>query len=241
MGILKSTSRLFGGLLMLALSSTASHAVSILHFEDDVAGTSVVPGALGSLGLSGSTTFTNSTSTFNTLLGSNSYDLVIFGEQNNNPFSDVSGAMGTYLSGGGKVLGTTWRTDDFKTFMGAASRTGVNDATLDTDGHAIFAGLGAVIDLVNPGWGVYSSGWSGDVGSVEIGALAGGAAAILGNAGNTLLLGPLFDTYADADGQLFVANSIDFLLNGATVAEPSVLALLAGALGLLGFRARRNA
>lgn len=240
MGILKSAARLVSGLLLLALSTTASHAISILHFEDFAVGTSAVPGALSSLGLAGSTTFTDNTTTFNTLLGSNSYDLVIFGEQDGSVYSGVSGALSTYLAGGGKVLGTTWRADGFHAFMGAAARVGTNDLTLDTDGHAIFAGLGPVIDLVNPGWGVFSSGWSGDIGSVEIGALAGGAAAILGNGGNTLLLGPLFDTYANTDGEVFVANSIDFLLNG-TVPEPSMLALLAGALGVFGFSARRKA
>ena len=81
--------------------------------------------------------------------------------------------------------------------------------------------------------------------AVGLGASGTAFGAILGNSGKTLLLGPLFDSYATkSQGQQFVANAINFLAAPAAtgpVAVPTVSTwglvligmLLAGSAALL--------
>jgi hypothetical protein len=216
-----------------------AEAANILYFEDDAEGTSAVPGALSLLGLTGSTTTATDTTNFNTLLTSNTYDLVIFGEQSDSDtFLFVSGALTTYVNGGGKVLGTTWLDEGFGALMGASARVATNEFTINTDASPIFAGLGPTTDLINPGWGVFSSSWDPDSGVTAFGTLGAGAAVLQANGGRTLLYGPLFDTYQDLpDGERFIANGIGLLLDGeqTVVPEPASLAILA--IGLFGLAA----
>jgi hypothetical protein len=226
-----------------ALGPRPAEAVNILYFEDQSLGTSAVGGALALLGLTGSTTTAADTTNFNTLLTSNAYDLVIFGEQNSaTVFTDVSVALTAYVSGGGRVLGTTWLDQGFGALMGAAGVVETNETTNNTDGSPIFAGLGPTIELIDPGWGIFSSSWDPDSGNTGFGTLGTGSAVVQGNGGRTLLYGPLFDTYGDLpEGERFIANGIGLLLDEPSVVpEPSALATLGfGLLGLWLVAARR--
>jgi hypothetical protein len=231
-----------GSLFALAAASPAS-AVAVLHFEDDSLGTSAVPGALSSLGLVGSTTFTSDVTTFNTLLDGGGWDLVIFGEQNSfDTFDDASGSLTPYVTGGGRLIATTWRDGGLGSLLEAVFVTS-NAAQITTDAHPIFAGLGATIDLDNPGWGTFSISWGPTGSAVGLGSLGAGAAAILGNDGRTILNGPLFDTFDDlAQGEDYIANQIAFLLavQQADVPEPGTLALVGLGVVLLGCARRRK-
>jgi hypothetical protein len=219
----------------------SAHAVTTLYWEDATHGTSAVPGALDSLGLTGSTITATDALDFQTRLAGGTWDLVIFGEQDSEVFPSLAADLGTYLAGGGKILGTTWVAGGYATFM-EATQASTNGLTITTDSHPTFAGLGNSIGLSNPDpvWATFSQGYNPIGGGVCIGSIdSGGCAAILGNAGHTLLLAPLFDTYAPpADGELLVANSITYLL--APVPEPSTLALLSAGLAFAGINLIRR-
>jgi hypothetical protein len=223
------------GLAVCAGLGEAAYGTSILRYRDLSLGTDVVDGALVSLGLTA--TLASDIPTFDTLLASQAWDLVIVQHQNEGTAPDVSG----YLAGGGKVLAATWL-DSTIAAVCDADVVGYNANPVGTDAHAIFAGVGPTMALVNPGWGTFSLALA-PLGTAQgLGTLGIGNAVILGNDGRSLLQGPLFDTFADvAQGQLFAANEIEYLLGGVPpIPEPLTVAGLALGLGALGTYLRRR-
>jgi hypothetical protein len=214
-------------------------AQNILWWEDYTLGTSVVPGALALYSYT-ATQATGSADFYNKLT-SNPWDLVIFGEQNTLEFDGaVQTALMNYVTGGGKVLGATWEGSPFAQYMGATIG-GTNPGYLTGDTHPIFDGLGT-INLANPGWGIYARAYGTGAGTCLGTTQYGGCAAVLGNGGNTLLLSPLFDAYADLGvGQQFVGQSADFLLNGgSTQVTPEPVSMTLIATGLAGIASARR-
>lgn len=232
-----------GLLLALGLAyGTPVQSQSILYYSDLDLGTSSVPGALTMLGLTATTA--TSTAQFGTLLSGGSWDLVMFGHHNySSTATDVMTQLTSYMSGGGKLLAATWGTSPLPGFMEAvAQQTDVSP--IYTDSHPIFAGLGPSIGLLpGLGWGIWSQSYS-PVGAAQcLGTLGSYCAGVLGHGGRSLLLGPLFDTYADlGQGEQFVAQSAKFLLGDVTaVPEPAtLLMLIPGLLGIAVVRRRQG-
>lgn len=228
--------------VVVAAASQAS--AGILYFEDFTLGTSAVPGAITLLGLGGVTTTVTDSASFNAALTGGPWDLVIFAEQNTATFPLSATELTAYVTGGGRVLGTTWLTGGLDALL-EGSASSVNDSSIGTSGHPIFAGVGPTISLTNPGWGVFSRSWNPTGGATGLGTLGTGSAVILGNGGRTLLNGPLFDTFTtQAQGELFVANEIGYLLGVSAVPLPAanLMGLVAlGGIGAFGaFRRRRR-
>ncbi|MCC5831388.1 MAG: hypothetical protein JJU36_18265 [Phycisphaeraceae bacterium] len=236
----------FQGLIVavaVTLGSTSiASAVPVLYYEDGTLGTSAIPGALTQLGLMGTTTQVFNTTDFNTQISSGAFDLVIVGHQFFFPTdNNIATELAAYIAGGGLALATTWQ-DDALPPLFQATAAGTNAPLIGNDGHPIFTGLPASIDLANPGWPVaFSRAWNPVGSAVGIGSLGAGSAAILGNEGRTILSGPLFDTYADlAEGELLMANKISFLLNqnGDPGPDPSAIPEpVTGGLAVLGMAA----
>jgi hypothetical protein len=189
---------------------------NVLWWTDLDLGTDVIPGGIALAG--GTAVQASSGSDFVNKINAGGWQVVIFGEQNSNPYAATPGlatALANYLAGGGKIIGATWlASSGYAVFM-QASPVDTNGAAITTTAHPIFAGLGPTIPLTNPGWGTYSRSWSPLSGAVGLGTLGAGSAVILGNGGKTLLNGPLFDTYSNVpQGQQFIANEINFLAGG---------------------------
>lgn len=237
------TNHPFRKLLVLGLAALTagaaqlSAAVSVLSWQDFNLGTGVVPGAVAALGAGYSLTTASSQANFNTLLGSGTWDVVIFGEQNTAVFAGSAAALGSYVSGGGKLIAATWLSSSgLLPLMQASSVVGVNGTTIVTSADPIFNNpfaLGPTIGLSNPGWGTFSMSYA--TGAQGVGTLGSGYAVVRGNGGRTLLNAPLFDTYSNpTQGSQFVADEI-YSLTSTAVPEPSTL--LAGLFALMPFGA----
>ena len=200
-------------------------AGNVLVFEDYVVGTSAIPGALTLWGGCGTCTTTTDTGTFNTL-----------GE-----YSASAAELTAYINAGGRLIGQTWLTGGLDGLL-QASHVSSNGNVITTDGNAVFAGLGSTISLSNPGWGIYSQGWSPVGGAVGIGTFSsGGSAIILGNGGRTYLNAGLTDTYSPtSDGSRLIANEIGLVLNETSVPEPSTFVGLGLGLAVLALRRLRG-
>lgn len=227
------------GAFCIGLAGAQHAAADVLYWDDFNVGTSAVPGGIALAGLTG--VGATDQADFNTKLAAGGWDAVLFGEQNSSVFSGSAAALASWVSGGGKLIATTWLTGGLDALLDAVFASS-NGTTITTDADPIFAGLGATISLSNPGWGTFSQGWNPLSGASCLGSLdSGGCAVIMGNGGNTYLNGPLNDTYLSlADGQRLIANELLLLTGAQQVPEPVSLSLVGLGLAALGFRRRRK-
>lgn len=144
-------------------------------------------------------TLATSWSNFNTLLAGGT-DLAVAFAQN---YPVTSGGLDyatveNYISGGGKMIFATWATEDIAfANLFEADFTGNNNMTqICSDYLSIKRNINNnCFSLSNPGWNTFSKGLS-PIGNGTVAATFenGDAAIVIGNNGNTIILGYLSDT-----------------------------------------------
>jgi len=235
-------------IMILAGATLASAAPQILLYDDNTIH-QYAQTALGNLSL-GYTVGTGST--FNTLLGGGSWDLVVVDCPSNTPGSWTP--LIDYIDGGGKAIMSFWMLEGVPALAAAfdVSMTGTYGTPENVyawnASHAIFTTPYVVGDLT-----AWHDHWADDGdhltainGAQELAGFSGSpsagmAAIVLGNGGRTLYNGFLFDAMDDPDGVNLVANEITYLL-GATPVIPAPGAVLLGGLGagVVGWLRRRR-
>jgi hypothetical protein len=209
-------------------------AASILYFADDIIGTDRMSEALAAVSGSHTVTTATSVTNFTTLLTGGGYDLAIFFQQtfpSDVNYDAAFAALGAHLAGGGSAIATDWTlTNTHAAPFGATFTGGVNHNSFTVTDPALLAGLVNPVNLVNPGWSVFSMDLSGSAAAAWIG--DPDAAIVIASGGRSIFNGFLNDTFVDgAEGRQLFINEINLALGAvevpAPVPEPATLFLLA--------------
>jgi len=242
---------------LLALCVSFAQASEILYWEDDVLGTSVVPGAIA---LAGDTGVAAASDTgFDSLLTSQAWSAVII-DIADLPLSSydsaILGDLTAYVNNGGLLIGDDYYTDNAGggdtglTALFQATAVGNNASSITNDGSALFSAIAGNISVFNPDWAVYDVTYTPTGTATGIGVSGAGYGIIQGSVGSsggiTFLNGPLTDAYTDlSQGQQLIANEIAFAGTASTspppaAPEPGTIVLLgSGFVTLAVYRRRR--
>jgi hypothetical protein len=186
---------------------------AVLYYNDYNIATDSFGEALGNLGIV--PTFTDTPETFETLLQSGNWDLVIAIHQDSSGGSGVFvDELADYVAGGGRAIGIDWTGTLAPVFRASASGN-ENLTTITPSAHPIWDGIAGPVAISTTGWGVFSLGLvsNGD-GHVEGSFENGNGAIVIGNGDRTIFNGPLQDTYdSESAGTRLAENEIAFLLD----------------------------
>ncbi len=229
------------GLMVVAAGQV--QAGTILYFSDFTLGTDRMAQALANRVAGGdSVTTVSSAAAFQAQLTGGGYDLGIFMVQGSSGYASAINSLGTFAIGGGKSIYADWsRNTGLAAQFGASFTGNTNQTQMTITDPSLLAGLANPINLINPGWGVFSTGLSGGVSAATF--VGNGESAItIGNSGRSIVNGFLTDTFSNgAEGVRLYENQIGYLLDTtAPVPEPASLAVFGIAACVAGFGAVRR-
>jgi hypothetical protein len=217
-----------------AFSRTSISDLRVLYFEDLHIGTDAIQLSLDTYGITYSKTA--SYTDFDTEIARGIYNFVIYNNQNLSPNASNMTALSSYISGGGKALGTTWRDGNGMMEMFGVVETGRQNGT-SVSGISSFP-----ITISNPTSTTYPGGWSvwdkgvhsiNDTLYEEIGSTSAGSFLVRKKDRKTFYVSVLNDAWSDAtEASLFYYTILtDGLFTGPTVADTQLsLARLASRL-----------
>jgi hypothetical protein len=217
-----------------AFSRTSISDLRVLYFEDLHIGTDAIQLSLDTYGITYNKTA--SYTDFDTEIARGIYNFVIYNNQNHSPNTSNMTALSTYISGGGKALGTTWTDGNGMMEMFGVVETGRQNGT-SVSGISSFP-----ITIRNPtsttypgGWGVWDKGVHSinDTLYEEIGSTSAGSFLVRKKDRKTFYVSVLNDAWSDAtEASLFYYTILtDGLFTGPTVADTQLsLARLASRL-----------
>jgi Autotransporter beta-domain len=205
-----------------AFSRTSISDLRVLYFEDLHIGTDAIQLSLDTYGITYSKTA--SYTDFDTEIARGIYNFVIYNNQNYSPNASNMTALSTYISGGGKALGTTWTDGNGMMEMFGVVETGRQNGT-SVSGISSFP-----ITIRNPtstdhpsGWGTWDKGVHSinDTLYEEIGSTSAGSFLVRKKDRKTFYVSVLNDAWSDAtEASLFYYTILtDGLFTGPTVAD----------------------
>jgi len=208
--------------LMLAVALPA-RAATVLLFIDALQGTNYVAPALTALGAT--VTTATSWADFNTKLAANPPQLAIALNQNSALGANLA-TMTSYVNSGGHVIFTDWtQTASFATLFNASWTGNNNQTPANFTNAALSAGITNPQPLTNPGWGTWSMGLSPGASGQSACLFPTNSCVVIGNGGQTIVLGFLSDTPSAADGVKLWENIIGLAGAGAPTGPLVVPAL----------------
>jgi hypothetical protein len=232
----------FGTVIILstfAFGARPAQAASILYFADLNIGTDRMAEALATFGGTHVVTTAASLGDFTTQLSGGGFDLAIFFQQNSSGagYDAAFTAIDTFVAGGGRAIAADWvREAAHVDGFGGSFTGGTNQTSVTVTDPSLILGIVNPVTLVNPGWGVFSTGLL--PGTASCSATFGNAecAILLGNGGRTIFNGFLADT-GDAELRQLYINEINAVF---AVPEPATMTLLGVGLAAAAFRRRRR-
>ncbi|HQR08302.1 MAG TPA: PEP-CTERM sorting domain-containing protein [Gemmatales bacterium] len=215
-------------LCLMSLITGSAKGQTILYWADVTVGTPYMSQALAALPGGYTVTTATSDADFTTKITSGSYDLGILLIQNFPSSGYTSpGALGTFVSGGGKAIYTDWSGDNALAVPFGASFTGnQNDTTINIAASNLATGVNNPATLTNPGFGIFSTGLNAIGGSTVQASFGNGDAAIVLNASGTSYFNGFLDgtLTTGSDGVNLYTNEITGLF--AAVPEPTTWAMI---------------